>query len=142
MDIERHLVMDSANFKPIISRVVAQGDRVYVCGITGDPVGDVTAQTRQALERIDDLLARAGTDKSRLLTAQVWLSDMALFRTHNVAWNEWVDREHPPARACVQAPTARIAVAWASTTSPAGAVASTRSRDRSRAVLLIAPPSP
>ena len=47
MDIERHLIMDSANFRPIISRVVAQGDRVYVCGITGDPVGDVTAQTRQ-----------------------------------------------------------------------------------------------
>ena len=100
MDIERHLIMDSANFKPIISRVVAQGDRAYVCGITGDPVGDVTAQTRQALERIDDLLARAGTDKSRLLTAQVWLSDMALF---NLAWNEWVDPEHPPVRACVQA---------------------------------------
>ena len=103
MDIERHLIMDSANFKPIISRVVAQGDRVYVCGITGDPVGDVSAQTRQALQRIDELLARAGTDKSRLLTAQVWLSDIALFRTHNVAWNEWVDHEHPPVRACVQA---------------------------------------
>lgn len=87
MDSERHLIMDSANFKPIISRVVAQGDRVYVCGITGDPVGDVTAQTRQALARIDDLLARVGTDKSRLLTT----------------WNEWVDPEHPPVRACVQA---------------------------------------
>ena len=103
MDIERHLIMDSANFKPIISRVVAQGDRVYVCGITGDPVGDVTAQTRQVLQRIDDLLARAGTDKSRLLTAQVWLSDMALFRTHNLAWNEWVDATNPPVRACVEA---------------------------------------
>src|SRR5438552_763018 len=91
---ERGIVMDSANFKPIISRVVAQGDRVYVCGITGDPVGDVTAQTKQALDRIDDLLARAGTDKSKLLTAQVWLSDMALFRTHNLAWNEWVNPEH------------------------------------------------
>src|SRR5260370_34441514 len=91
MDIEGHLIMDSANFKPIISRVAAQGDRVYVCGITGDPVGDVTAQTKQALDRIDDRLARSGTDKSKLLTAQVWLSDMALFRTHNVASNEWVN---------------------------------------------------
>ena len=96
MDIERHLIMDSTNFKPIISRVIARGDLVYVCGITGDPIGDVTTQTRQALARIDELLARAGTDKSRLLTAQVWLSDMALFRTHNLAWNEWVDPEHPP----------------------------------------------
>jgi enamine deaminase RidA (YjgF/YER057c/UK114 family) len=103
MDIERHQLMDSTNFRPIISRVVAHGDRVYVCGITGDPVGDVTAQTRQALGRIDQLLAQAGTDKSKLLTAQVWLSDMALFRTHNLAWNEWVDPANPPARACVQA---------------------------------------
>ena len=103
MDIERHLIMDREGAKPIISRVVAQGDRVYVCGITGDPVGDVTSQTRQALGRIDDLLARVGTDKSKLLTAQVWLSDMRLFRTHNLAWNDWVDPEHPPVRACVQA---------------------------------------
>ena len=49
------------------------------------------------------LLAAAGTDKSRILTAQVWLADMALFERHNAAWNAWVDREHPPARACVQA---------------------------------------
>lgn len=103
MTIERHVITDSADFKPIISRAVTHGDRVYVCGITGDPVGDVTAQTRQALERIDALLARAGTDKSRLLTAQVWLSDMRLFRQHNLAWNEWVDPANPPVRACVQA---------------------------------------
>jgi enamine deaminase RidA (YjgF/YER057c/UK114 family) len=63
MAIERHLIMDSEGAKPIINRVVAQGNRVHVCGITGDPVGDVTARTRQALGRIDDRLARAGTDK-------------------------------------------------------------------------------
>jgi enamine deaminase RidA (YjgF/YER057c/UK114 family) len=103
MDIERHLIMDSADAKPIISRAVAQGDRVYLCGIVGDPTGDVTSQTRQALGRIDRLLAQAGTDKSKLLTAQVWLSDIRLFRQHNLAWNEWVDPEQPPVRACVQA---------------------------------------
>jgi enamine deaminase RidA (YjgF/YER057c/UK114 family) len=103
MDIEHHLIMDDEGAKPIISRAVAHGDRVYICGITGDPAGDVTAQTRQALGRIDELLGRAGTDKSKLLTAQVWLSDMRLFRPHNLAWNEWVDAQHPPVRACVQA---------------------------------------
>jgi enamine deaminase RidA (YjgF/YER057c/UK114 family) len=103
MDIERHLIRDSADGKPIISRAVAHSDRVYICGMVGDPVGDVVAQTRQALGRIDDLLAQAGTDKSKLLTAQVWLSDMRLFRQHNAAWNEWVDSERPPVRACVQA---------------------------------------
>jgi len=103
MDIERHLRMDPDGGKPIISRVVADRDHVYVCGMVGDPDGDITTQTRQALARIDDLLAKAGTDKSKLLTAQVWLSDMRHFRTHNAAWNEWVDPEHPPVRACVEA---------------------------------------
>jgi len=103
MAIERHLILDSEGAKPIINRVVAQGDRVYVCGITGDPGGDVTAQTRQALGRIADLLARVGTDKSKRLTAQGWLSDMRLFRTHNLTWNDWVDPEHQPVRASVQA---------------------------------------
>src|SRR5262249_47596463 len=60
-------------------------------------------QTKRALERIDQLLQRAGTDKSRALTAQVWLSDIRLFRQHNLAWNAWVDPQNPPVRACVQA---------------------------------------
>jgi enamine deaminase RidA (YjgF/YER057c/UK114 family) len=47
--------------------------------------------------------AAAGTDKSRLLTAQVWLADMSLFEAHNAVWNEWVDRANPPARVCVRA---------------------------------------
>jgi enamine deaminase RidA (YjgF/YER057c/UK114 family) len=58
-------------------------------------------QTRQVLERIDRLLKAAGTNKSKRLTAQVWLSDMRLFAEHNNAWNEWVDRQNPPVRACV-----------------------------------------
>ena len=103
MTIERHLIVEEPDNGPIISRAVAHGDRVYICGITGDPGGDVTAQTKLALERIDQLLRRAGTDKSRALTAQVWLSDIRLFRQHNLAWNEWVDRQNPPVRACVQA---------------------------------------
>ena len=103
MNISRHLIMDSGNFRPIISRVVVHDDRVFLCGITADPVGDIAIQTKQVLERIDSLLQQAGTDKSKLLTAQVWLSDMRFFRQHNLAWNEWVDRDNPPARACVQA---------------------------------------
>ena len=45
----------------------------------------------------------AGSDQSKLLTAQVWLSDMRLFEAHNAVWNAWVDPKHPPVRACVQA---------------------------------------
>jgi enamine deaminase RidA (YjgF/YER057c/UK114 family) len=88
---------------PIISRVVVHHGIAYVCGVTPDPVGDVTTQTRQVLECIDRLLAQAGTDKSRLLTSQVWLADMRLFDEHNAAWNAWVDPKNPPVRACVQA---------------------------------------
>jgi enamine deaminase RidA (YjgF/YER057c/UK114 family) len=88
---------------PIISRVVVRGDTVYLCGVTPDPVGDIKSQTKQVLERIDRLLQTAGTDKSKLLTAQVWLSDMSLFEAHNSVWNEWVDPRNPPARACVGA---------------------------------------
>ncbi len=90
---------------PIISRVVVRGDTVYVCGVTALPVnpGDIRAQTKQALDTIDRFLQTAGTDKSKLLTAQVWLSDMSLFEAHNAVWNEWVDPKNPPVRACVRA---------------------------------------
>jgi enamine deaminase RidA (YjgF/YER057c/UK114 family) len=103
MTIERHLITEEPDNGPIISRAVTHGDRVYICGITGDAGGDITVQTKRALERIDELLQRAGTDKSRALTAQVWLSDIRLFRQHNAAWNAWVDPQNPPVRACVQA---------------------------------------
>jgi enamine deaminase RidA (YjgF/YER057c/UK114 family) len=103
MSIERHEILDPEGAKPIISGVIAFGNLVYVKGVTADPVGDITEQTRQVLQEIDRLLAVAGTDKSKLLTAQVWLSDMRVFRQHNLAWNEWVDPANPPVRACVEA---------------------------------------
>jgi len=65
---------------------------------------DVADQTRRICGRIDELLAIAGTSKAKLLTAQVWLTDMKDFTTHNDAWNEWVDLDNAPVRACVQSP--------------------------------------
>jgi enamine deaminase RidA (YjgF/YER057c/UK114 family) len=103
MSITRHQITDGCNRLPIISRALVHGDVVYLCGVTPDPVGDIKVQTKQVLERVDRLLKAAGTDKSRLLTAQVWLSDMRLFEDHNEAWNEWVDPKNPPVRACVRA---------------------------------------
>ena len=107
MTIHRHEITDGANGRPIISRAVVRGDTVYLCGVTPDPAGDVKSQTKQVLDRIDQLLHKAGTDKSKLLTAQVWLSDMRLFEDHNSVWNEWVDRTNPPVRACVRADLVR-----------------------------------
>ncbi len=91
---------------PVISYAVTHGDTVHLSGITAHPLGPsrgIRAQTREVLGRIDELLAGAGTDKSKLLTAQVWLADMGDFSEHNREWNAWVDLANPPVRACVQA---------------------------------------
>jgi enamine deaminase RidA (YjgF/YER057c/UK114 family) len=89
---------------PIISYAIVHNGIVSLCGIPADPIGDVKVQTRQVLSRIDQLLQMAGTDKSKLLVAQVWLADMHDFDDHNSVWNDWVDRQNPPVRACVGAP--------------------------------------
>jgi enamine deaminase RidA (YjgF/YER057c/UK114 family) len=107
MDITRHEYPLKGEGRPIISRVVEHGDTVYVCGTLPEPVGDITAQTRQVLDRVDDALKLAGTDKSRLLSAQVWLADMKMFEAHNAVWNAWVDPRNAPVRACVRADLVR-----------------------------------
>jgi enamine deaminase RidA (YjgF/YER057c/UK114 family) len=91
-----------AKVLPIISLVVVHNGIVSTCGITAEPTGDVKLQTRKVLASIDGLLEKAGTDKSKLLTAQVWLADIQDFEEHNSVWNEWVDRKNPPVRACIQ----------------------------------------
>jgi enamine deaminase RidA (YjgF/YER057c/UK114 family) len=98
MTISRLGIVPGTDGPPVI-----RSDTVYLCGVTRQPIGDVKAQTRQVLERVDRLPQPVGTDKSRLLTAQVWLSDMTLFTHHNAAWSERVDAQNPPARACVGA---------------------------------------
>jgi enamine deaminase RidA (YjgF/YER057c/UK114 family) len=88
--------------QPIISQAVIHGNVAYFAGITPNPiVGDIKTQTAQVLRRVDELLNLAGTDKSQLLSAQVWIADMRLFEDHNSVWNEWVDPANPPARACL-----------------------------------------
>ena len=93
---------------PRMSRAVVHGDRVFVAGLTaGDTSQDVKGQTKQILDKIDGYLAQAGTSKSNLLSANLWIKDMALFADMNSVWNAWVDPENPPARACVKADLAR-----------------------------------
>jgi len=104
--IERYEPTPSLPGIPLISYAVVHRDIAYLSGITADPanLGDVKDQTRHILARIDALLAKAGTSKSKLLTAQVWLTDMNLFAAHNDAWNEWVDPKNRPVRACLLSP--------------------------------------
>ncbi|MBO0723024.1 MAG: RidA family protein [Blastocatellia bacterium] len=88
---------------PRMSQAVVSGGLVYLAGqVADDPTADVAGQTRQILSKIDNLLAEAGTDKSKLLSASVWLSDISTFNEMNVVWDAWVTPGSPPARACVE----------------------------------------
>jgi enamine deaminase RidA (YjgF/YER057c/UK114 family) len=89
---------------PRMSRCIVRDDTVYVCGITApDAASDIKGQTSAVLDRIAKYLEMAGTDRSKLLTAQFWLKDMKYFNDMNSVWNDWVDPENPPVRACVRA---------------------------------------
>jgi len=82
-----------------MSMAVVHNGTVYLAGQVGNPGDDVTAQTRTVLAEIDRLLAAAGTDKSKLITAQIWLSDIATgFAAINAVWDEWVSPGNAPAR--------------------------------------------
>jgi enamine deaminase RidA (YjgF/YER057c/UK114 family) len=70
-------------------------------------VGDATAQTKECLDCVDELLARAGTDKSKILRAEIYLSDVCHFAGMNAAWDAWVPAGHAPTRATVEAKLAK-----------------------------------
>lgn len=82
-----------------MSHAVVHGGVVYLAGQVGTPGADVTTQTRDVLDKIDRLLAQAGTDRSHLLQATIWLTDMADFAAMNVVWEEWIGGANAPARA-------------------------------------------
>lgn len=87
-----------------ISRAVVHNGTVYLAGqATAEPVGDVAGQTAAVLEKIDALLARCGTNKSRILFAQIHLADMSVFDAMNKAWVAWVPSLAQPARTVVEA---------------------------------------
>ena len=87
-----------------LSGAVVHGNTVYLAGqVTDDPTLDAEGQTADVLRQIDALLIEAGTDKSKLLSCQVFLSDMADVAAMNRAWDAWLDRSNKPARATIQA---------------------------------------
>lgn len=84
---------------PRMSQAVIHNGLVYLAGQIGAPGEDIAAQTRAVLGKIDALLAEAGTDKSHVLTATIWLADMSDFGAMNDVWDQWVGGVHAPARA-------------------------------------------
>lgn len=87
---------------PRMSQAVVHNGLVYSAGQVGQGA-DMTAQTKDVLANVDKWLAEAGSDKSKILSATIWITDMALFGEMNAVWDAWVDTANPPARACTEA---------------------------------------
>lgn len=91
-----------------MSEMAVHNGVVYLAGqVPEDGSADMTGQTRQVLAAVDALLARAGSDKTRILRAQIFLADLADFPAMNAVWDAWVEAGHTPPRATVQAALAR-----------------------------------
>jgi enamine deaminase RidA (YjgF/YER057c/UK114 family) len=86
---------------PTRSRAVIHDGLVFTVAVSPDGDPSYYEQTRKALKRIDESLSLSGTDKSRILSAIVYIADIASKEEMNRAWDEWVDRAHPPMRACL-----------------------------------------
>jgi enamine deaminase RidA (YjgF/YER057c/UK114 family) len=90
---------------PRMSGAVVHGNTVYLAGqVAQNAAGQsVTEQTKDILSIIDGLLAEAGTDKTKLLMVNIWITDMATFAEMNAVWDSWVPQGNTPARATVEA---------------------------------------
>jgi enamine deaminase RidA (YjgF/YER057c/UK114 family) len=88
----------------ILSQAVQYGDTVYLAGVVAKNLDqDVKGQTKQILDDIDRLLAKCGSNKSKILQAQIWVTDIRNRALMNEVWTTWVDPKNMPARACVEA---------------------------------------
>lgn len=97
MNIERHGTTQR------FSDVVAHGNTVYLVEVPGNLDADITAQTENLLASVERLLAQAGSDKSRLLQATLYLQDMTDYAAMNAVWDAWVPAGTAPVRACIEA---------------------------------------
>jgi enamine deaminase RidA (YjgF/YER057c/UK114 family) len=88
---------------PRMSQAVKAGSLVFLAGQVADVKGSVTEQTESILSKIDALLSKAGSDKTRIISVNIWLSDIATFPQMNAVWDKWVPAGHTPARATVEA---------------------------------------
>jgi enamine deaminase RidA (YjgF/YER057c/UK114 family) len=107
---DKHAPIRRLETGPRMSEAVVHNGTVYLAGqVAGDESQDVTGQTRQVLAAIDRLLEAAGSDKSKILRAEIFLVDMSDFAAMNAVWESWVAKGHTPARATVQAKLAKPA---------------------------------
>ena len=89
---------------PRMSQINIHNETIYLAGqIASDVTADITGQTQQVVDKIDALLGEVGSDKSKILTAQIWLQNIGNFAKMNAVWDAWVAEGHTPARACIEA---------------------------------------
>jgi enamine deaminase RidA (YjgF/YER057c/UK114 family) len=88
---------------PRMSGIVIHNNTIYLAGQVGSPGGNVATQTKEILATIDGLLEKAGSDKTKILQAIIWLADMSTFAEMNAVWDAWVPQGHAPARATGEA---------------------------------------
>jgi len=104
-------VIERQETKPRMSRIVKHNGTIYLCGqVAADASKDITEQTQTMLEKVDTLLVQAGSNKTHLLSATIYVKDMSYFTEMNAVWDAWVPDGHAPARACVAAKMAREAL--------------------------------
>ena len=93
-----------------LSEMAVHNNTIYLAGqVADDPSHDITGQAQQVLASIDRLLAEAGSDKTKILSATIYITDMAEFPAMNAVWDSWVPQGHTPPRATVEAKLARPA---------------------------------
>ena len=98
MSINRHHIDQR------MSQIVTHGDTVYLAGqVANDFNVNITIQTEQVLQTIDTLLGEVGSDKSKILSAQIWLANIGHFSEMNQVWDAWIPDGSAPARACIEA---------------------------------------
>ncbi len=93
---------------PRMSRIVEHNSTIYLCGQTAkDANTDIKEQTITTLEKVEELLEKAGSDKKHILSVTIYVRDMKDFAAMNEVWDAWVEDGFQPARACVEARMAR-----------------------------------
>lgn len=100
--------IERLEIKQRMSRIVKHNGTIYLCGqVAADASAGIKEQTATMLEKVDMLLDQAGSDRQHLLSATLYIKDMALFADMNEVWDAWVPEGYAPARACVEASMAR-----------------------------------
>ena len=102
------MTIERIETKTRMSRIVKHNGTVYLCGqVCKDASEGIKEQTRSMLEKVDELLEQAGSDRKHILSATIYVKDMEYFADMNEVWDSWVPEGFAPARACVAAAMAR-----------------------------------